>query len=62
MGKKKKLSAKRRDAISTRVANAISNRVRVGDGMVDPDFDDVSGAERDAVEGVMGHGRGEDYD
>lgn len=34
----------------------------VGDGLVDPDFDDVVGGEREAIEGVMGHGRTEDYD
>lgn len=34
----------------------------VGDGLVDPDFDDVRGGEREAIEGVMGHGRSEDYD
>jgi hypothetical protein len=35
----------------------------VGEGLVDPDFDALGDAERDAiVEGVVGHDRAEDYD
>lgn len=34
----------------------------VGDGLVDPEFDDVRGGEREAIEGVVGHGRAEDTD
>ena len=34
----------------------------VGEGLVDPDFDMIEDAEKEAVEGVLGHGRSEDYD
>lgn len=56
MGRKKKYQ-------QAQPGNAHYQLPGVGDGLVDPDFDRLGDAERDAiVEGVVGHDRSEDYD